>query len=305
MIKKIIIFGSSGFIGTKIIKRLKSKNNMKIYGFDKKFSKQNNQNHIKFISGDILNNKKLNKLPKKIDVIIFLVGKLGGPESLKISNAKKYLKINTETLIKVLHIFKFKKIIFISSEHVYNDNFSSKSYNTMEYEPEPKNYYGLSKLVSEKYLYYFYNIIKKRKLSVDIIRTPRVIDKEKNNLIQKIIRKLLRKEKIYIFKRSKFNFLDIDDLISAIMKCLNTNKNKYRIFDIFNNSPPISLEDLIKIVSKKKQIKPVFSYKKKETYDHNPKNLKIKNLYAKKELNWFPKKETRDIVEDLILNEFE
>ena len=57
MIKKIIIFGSSGFIGTKIIKRLKSKNNMKIYGFDKKFSKQNNQNHIKFISGDILNNK--------------------------------------------------------------------------------------------------------------------------------------------------------------------------------------------------------------------------------------------------------
>ena len=38
---------------------------MKIYGFDKKFSKQNNQNHIKFISGDILNNKKLNKLPKK------------------------------------------------------------------------------------------------------------------------------------------------------------------------------------------------------------------------------------------------
>ena len=65
MIKKIIIFGSSGFIGTKIIKRLKSKNNMKIYGFDKKFSKQTNQNHIKFISGDILNNKKLNKLPKK------------------------------------------------------------------------------------------------------------------------------------------------------------------------------------------------------------------------------------------------
>ena len=43
---------------------------MKIYGFDKKFSKQNNQNHIKFISGDILNNKA-KQITKKIDVIIF------------------------------------------------------------------------------------------------------------------------------------------------------------------------------------------------------------------------------------------
>ena len=186
-IKKLLLVGGSGQIGLKIIDSLKSKFNL--YVFDNKIL---NIKEIKFIKKNCLNNNDLKKLPKNFDATIFLIGKKGGPKSLNINYYKDYFKSNCETLINFLHSKRInfqKKIIFFSTEHVYGDNtvVGNKKFE----EPNPKNFYGSTKLLSEKILYNFWD---NNKISVDILRVPRIIIDEKN-IISDIFVKI-KKEKI-------------------------------------------------------------------------------------------------------------
>ena len=299
-IKNIIILGSAGLIGQELQKILLKKKSYNLFCLDKK-SNPNQSKKVSFIKGDVLNENTLKKLPKKVDIIFFLIGKLGGPESLKIENASKYFKLNTETLVKILKFFNFKKIIFLSSEHVYGDNVVLKKNEATKIEPEPKNYYGLSKLISEKYLHKYF--LEKKNISVDIIRTPRVISIKQESFIRNISKKIDLKKSLLINSNNQLNLIYVTDLINALIKCLNKINSKFRILNVFNNDQPISIEKIMKIILKIKGKKNKIKFNKKKIYDHNPINLKISNSDTKIKLGWNPKKKNKSLITEVILNE--
>ena len=233
-IKKILIVGGNGVVGSQLTKHLSSTYTK--YILDKK---KNNLNNLNFLKIDLLKQNKSKKIPENIDVIFFLVGIIGGQKSLDIKNFHKYFDYNCKTLLNFLNIVKnqkIKKIIFTSTEHVYGDNHFEKK-NIENLEPNPKNYYGVTKLISEKIIQNFCN---QRKISLDIFRFPRVISKNNYNIISKIKKVTLMKKNILINKSNiNLNFIYIDDLLNAFVKSMKQKNKVIRILNIFNNSKSI------------------------------------------------------------------
>jgi len=283
-INNILIMGGSGHIGKVLSINLCKKNN--IYLFDKKVKKNLNKN-INFISGDCLKFNDLKKLPKKIDIVFFFIGMKGGPKSNNIKNLDKYIEYNFETLFLFLDFIKkkpIKKIIFSSTEHVYGDHDVSNK-KCLNLEPFPKNYYGFTKLLAEKYLYNFY---KKTNIAVDILRIPRVVYFGDNGLISKIITNFFTNKIFFKKFHTRFNFIFIDDLISAMNICATQPNTKFRILNIFNDSKPASLSTIVRkitnIIGKKSKIYLV----NHKANNHNPEGLIISNQFTKSSLNWKP-----------------
>ena len=296
--KNILILGGSGNIGKHIISSLNDDN---IFILDRVLPKKNNLNNLKYIKCDLLKNQSLKKIPKKIDVVLFLIGHVGGPESLDIKNLKKYLDYNCETLnnfFKLTKNKKIKKLIFISTEHVYGDN-AKKTSKTTTIEPNPKNYYGVSKLFSEKILYKFY---KENSICIDILRIPRVVfDKVDNSILSMLINAIEKKRIILNNTKAKFNFIYFEDLIRSLLICFNQKNTGFRILNIFNNSKPMSLYLIAKLIKNKinNNFK-IFYLKKKYNNEHNPLNLIVSNKETKKILKWKPLFDNNKIVTKLI-----
>lgn len=297
-IKNILVLGGSGTIGQKIIKNIFK--NFKVTVFDKKKLNKNLASKVKFIKGNCLNEKDLKKIPRNIDIVIFLLGYKGGPDSLKLIFYQKYFKENCENLNIFLEknkIKKIKKIIFTSTEHVYGDN-QNVGNNLLKKEVFPKNFYGSTKLLAEKILF---NYWLKNKVCVDILRFPRIILDNKN-LISKIIYSAIFKKKIIIKKtKAKFNFLHIDDFLVAINKSIFQLKSKYRILNVYNDSSALTIENIAKQIKNKLSLKIKINYLKKNNFvDHNPINLSVSNKHTKKQLTWNPKISNKKIIEKLI-----
>jgi len=295
--KKILIMGSGGYVGKYLFYSIKKNN--KIYLFDKKNEIIKNNKKATFIQGNIFKEKNISRIPN-VDVVFFLIGLTGGAQSLEIKSLKKYLTYNSDTILNFLKIarkIRVKKIIFTSTEHVYGDKFG-KIEDTERVEVFPKNYYGLSKLLAEKMLYSF---CKKNGINVDILRIPRIIALNKSSFLHTMIKSAVNKNKIYINNlNTKFNFIFMDDLISAMNRCSKNYSTGFRILNIFNNSKPENLSSLAFRIKKimNKKIKILFFKKIKN--DHNPKNPVISNKKTKKILNWEPRLSNNEIIKKII-----
>ena len=302
MNRKICIIGGSGFLGKKYIELTDKKSN--IFVFDKK--KINKKKYkIKYIKGDCLSKNTLKKIPDNIDIVIFLVGKIGGPDSLDINNLENYFEVNCQTLLNFLESIKknsVKKIIFFSTEHVYG-NSKKKITDRFSNEQEPKNYYGITKLISEKILKNFYN---KSKINIDILRFPRVIALDDKSLLSNLSNTILKKKFLKIdLKNIKFNFLYIDDFIRAIDCCSSKINTGFRVLNIFNFDKPINLKKILEIIKKNFKLKFSVQYKNNPTkLSHNPCEVIInESKYIKDTINWVPRFNNKDIIKKIYIYE--
>ena len=162
--KKILITGSSGFIGFHLAKYLSKKN--KILGLDnhnKYYSKAIKQKRLNFLKKkknflfkkiDLKDKKKLDKIFKnfKPEIVFHIAGQPGVLYSFK--NPKSY-KINNTNVTKIISDLSkknyVKKFIFASSSSVYGDQ---KKFPIKEiFLTNPKNPYAKTKLESEKVIF--------------------------------------------------------------------------------------------------------------------------------------------------------
>lgn len=113
MKKKIIITGGLGFIGTKLIEKIK--HNYEVIVLDNSTVQKNKKKGLKIIKCDLTDFKKLNKIRlKNIDTIIHLAGQSSGPLSYFIP--EKDLKLN---LMSTVNIVNFAKKINVKKNHIF------------------------------------------------------------------------------------------------------------------------------------------------------------------------------------------
>lgn len=299
MLTNILIVGGSGNLGIHICNYLEKIKNISLINIDKKQKK--NSNRIRFINCDLLKVINKKKLPKNIDVIIFSAGFIGGNKSIKKKFIEKYFKLNIYSLSNLLEKIdklKLKKIIFFSSEQVYGDNqINMDKKKAKFFEPMPKNYYGASKLIAEKYLNYFYHYYDK-KFSIDILRIPRIIDLSNNSLLYYLMKKCSQNENIHITNiKEKFNFIFIDDFLNVLTNSINQKKKLFRILDLGSKDrKSFSIINIVKMINNKLNKKNKFFFKNIEN-THNPLSLKINKDYSYKSLGYKPKVSVKKMLE--------
>ncbi len=225
---KILLTGSTGFVGKNLIPKLIN------LGYD--------VIQLSSKDGDIAKEETWINLPRT-EIVIHLASKTSVPESW--TKSYDYINCNLMGTVNALNYCKQhnSKLIFISS-YLYgnpdklpiNENASLK----------PTNPYALSKLLSEQVCEYY---SKSENIKIVILRPFNIFGpgQSDNYLIQFIISQLetsnIIKVKDLIPKR---DYIYIDDFTDAIVKSLTLNSN----FNIFNigSGQSYSVKEVIDII---------------------------------------------------------
>ena len=154
---KVMITGGAGYIGTELTQQLlKNPEIEEIIIFDNLSRKNFNlfighnkltNDRIRFILGDILDSYKLRKIIGEVDVVYHLAAKV--LTTFANDDPHMFEQVNhwgTAELSYALEQSEVKKVIYLSSSSVYGDTEEQIYEDTT---PQPRTYYGISKLNGE------------------------------------------------------------------------------------------------------------------------------------------------------------
>ena len=213
--KKLIIIGSSGFVGKSLNDYFKQKINIKITNYSRKQKK------------NIINIKKL----PKTDYIIYCINNKNIKISLRYFNHFKKLLYESSKKIK---------IVFFSSGAIYGPRLIQKKFSETEkiYKSKYKNFLGYKKNYSkEKYLLEKeFKKIANDGFNVSIARGFSFYGKHiinYNYLISKIISAVKLKKKMLIKNANIVrSYMHADDMCRWLIKIANISSNKCPIVNI-------------------------------------------------------------------------
>ena len=281
----ILITGGNGFTGKKLVEELLQNNFVIVYSKNSSnLSFQNNKNFI-FEEGDIRNLKRFNEVVSihKPSVIIHLAA-ITGISKCEDSTYDSFMT-NVYGTFNVIQgcIKNNSHLIFLSSREVYGETHNQLSVENDE--KKPNNVYGITKLEAENLILW---ANKKFNLNYTILRPSNIYGPGGDKYgVQIIIQKLVQNKTITIMGgNQKMNFIFIEDIISAIVKCISNKKAYGEIFNVASNDN-LTINELIKFLEKlcnKKSLLQFTSVRKGETMNFVPSIEKIKNI-----LQWKPK----------------
>lgn len=229
---KILVTGGAGFIGSHVVDGYIEKGHDVVIVDNLSSGKWENINKkAKFYLLDIRNINELCRIFEKerFDIVNHHAAQISVPYSVK--NPKEDADINVCGFINILELsvkFNVKKVIFISSGGaIYGE---ADEYPTTEkYEPKPLSPYAITKLVSEKYLYYYNH---QYGLDYTVLRYanvygPRQIPHGEAGVVSIFMTKLLNGEKCTIYAYSdepegmKRDYVYVKDVVNANIAVLN------------------------------------------------------------------------------------
>ena len=216
--KKILIIGGTGFIGYHLAKKCINKN-FKVTSLSKNSPKKIRfVKKVKYIICDINDEKQLKKsISSNFDYIVNLGGYVNH-QNKRETYRSHYLGL--KNLTNFFKDKKIKKFIQIGSGMEYG---RLKSPQKEHFRCQPKSIYALSKFLSTEHLLSLY---KKEKFPAVILRLYQVYgpNQDKNRLIPIIIDGCKHDKSFPCSSGQQFrDFLFIDDLIDALLKCLDAN----------------------------------------------------------------------------------
>jgi nucleoside-diphosphate-sugar epimerase len=267
---KIVVTGSQGFIGSKLVPELAKKGHSVtgldlMSGYD--ITKWSN---IKSISG--------------FDIVIHLAAISFVPKSYKIP--REMFDVNINGTLNMLELCRINEANFIfTSSYVYGN---PKYLPIDEKHPiESFNPYCQSKLIGEDLCKCYYNDFG---VPIIIFRPFNIYGPgQKEEFLIPFIQKQIKEDGIVTLNdpRPKRDYIHVDDVVDAYCKAVDYNKTE---FDIFNLGSGISYsvkeiaEMLINSSGKEKSIKFPVKYRKNEILDTIADNMKARRI-----LNWEPK----------------
>lgn len=249
--KNILIIGGTGFIGYHLAKKCLKKN-FKVTSISKNRPKKIRfLKKVKYIICDINNKKILKEIDNNFDYVV----NLGGYVDHK--NKQETYRSHYLGLKKLTKIFikkKIKKFIQIGSSMEYGRVKSPQKENFNCY---PESIYAISKFLSTKHLIALY---KKKNFPAVILRLYQVYgpNQDKNRLIPIIIDSCKNNKSFPCSSGVQLrDFLFVDDLIDAILRCLD-KKVEGKIINI-GSGKIIQVKKIInQIVNFYKAGKPLF-----------------------------------------------
>ncbi len=267
--KKVIVTGGLGFIGSNLIKLLISKKYY-VINIDKVSYSSNFYNvkefyktkNYKFIKADLNNNKKivsiLNKYKPKI--IFNLAAEthvdrsIDGPENFIKSNILGVFSL-LQALRKHLEKSKKCKLIHVSTDEVYGDVLNGRSKEDDTYKPSSP--YAASKASSDHLVYSY----------IRTYKIPAIITNCSNNygpkqhpekLIPKLIYNILNNRKLPIYGKglNSREWIYVDDHCNALVKVSEKGKigNFYNIGSNLNSNNLKITKYLLRIAKKRLKI---------------------------------------------------
>jgi len=281
--KKILLTGSTGFIGSYILKNIS--NTSEIFIILRKKIKIQKQKNLKIIVYKNFNdlNSKLKKI--KIDVVIHCathyVKNHSYSDIQKLTNSNiLFGNIILENLIKM----NVKKFINLST--VWEDYNSIKDNNLNLYSVYKKSFSHIIDFYKKKFINIsFYNIMLSDTFGVEDKRN-KIINVLKNNYKSSVNTKIISKN-LYL------NLLSVEDIFDAVMLIVKNNIKSGQY--LLKNRRDYKIEDIINSFNK-------FFKKKIKVYWISSKIIRQKIYPYKKLNNWTPKKSQLKDILNIIKN---
>jgi len=239
---RILITGGAGYIGTELAYQLALLDSIEsIVVYDNLSRKNYNlflmEQHlpagkIRFESADILDSYKLNKAVANADVIFHLAAKVTTPFANE--DPHVFEQVNhwgTAELSYAIENNPISKVFYLSSMSVYG---ASEEPVTVETEPMPNTYYGISKLNGEKMLERLYE-----KTNMLILRSGNVYGYSRSMRFDAVINKFMFGAHFQNFIQIEGNgaqkrpFIHIDYIVKALVQLLEVDipSGTYNLFD--------------------------------------------------------------------------
>ncbi len=238
--KKIIVLGGSGYVGSTIIchfleKKIKVINlDNLIYGQNNKFSFSKNKNY-EFIKYDLRNKKINSNILKNADAIVILASLVGDPISNKYKKDTKSINITaTKKIIEKSIKHNLKKIIFVSTCSNYGLIKNNQPANE-NHKLNPLSPYAKSKVEIEKFL------IKKSKQKINskifVLRFATAFgfsERMRFDLtVNEFIKTIMQKKKLVIYDENTWRpYCHVKDFAKLIYIIFNSKTKS--MFDVLN-----------------------------------------------------------------------
>jgi len=242
-IKKILIVGSNGYVGSNLINYYSSNPKLKIYGISRKNNKSKGLE--KNFIGDVNDKLFLQTIHGNFDVIINCIAK-----TEHFGNKADFYKNNVVAPIKLLQEFdgKYKVFIHISSEAAYLNGKLPILKEKMKLPSNTISEYSWSKNLAEKEIQKFKS---KYKNKIIIVR-PRLIWGGKNSVALKKLSSALKKKIFFYIDHGRYltSSTHIYNLYHGINKAVRYGKNKGQYFIV--DKYPTRFNELMSAIYGKK-----------------------------------------------------
>ena len=245
--KRILVTGVGGFIGSKVADRLDLEG-FRVIGVDD-FSngfEENVPKKIDFIEGDLSKKNVIDKLPNDVEAILHLAGQSSG--EISFDNPVADLNKNTISTLNLIDYgikVSSKRFVYASSMAVYGqvDDYPVSEGNILL----PLSCYGNSKLSSEKYLEIYKNQMPYISLRMFNVYGPgQDLMNLRQGMVSIFVAQALKNQNI-IIKGSLDRYRDfiyIDDVVEAWFKSLISKKALNRNINL-GTQVRTSVRDLI------------------------------------------------------------
>ena len=252
--KKVLVTGGAGYIGSKLVTKLLELNYRVTVIDSLKFSSKSlnhlfNNNNLIFIKGDVRNKKLMKKLVKNNEFIVPLAALVGAPLCEK--NKKEAINVNLDsikTLVK--NVTRKNKIIYLTTNSGYGVGEKNK-YCDENSPLNPISLYGRTKVNAESYVMKCKNAIGFRLATVFGYSYRMRTDLLVNNFVFKSV----NQKKLTLFEpHFRRNYIHVNDVVDGIIYSIkNFNRLKSNIYNLGLSSA--NLTKLMLALRIKRQIK--------------------------------------------------
>lgn len=255
---KIFITGGAGFIGTSLIKTLIDENSVTIYdnlwrnALDG--SPLKNHKNLSLIKGDILNAGKLKQSVKGHDTVIHMAAVAGIDTVIKSPTRTMNVNmIGTYNMLEAARTLKkCRRLIDFSTSEVFGthaDNSKETDSTVTGAVGEPRWTYAASKLAAEHLTHSYFKEFGLPALSIRPFNVygPGQVGE---GAMQIFIKQALSGKDIFIRGEGKQirSWCYIDDMVAALLLCLENDKAIGEVFNIGNPEAAVTISELARSV---------------------------------------------------------
>lgn len=252
MRRKILICGSTGFIGRNIAEAFAEKDDFEVYGTYLS-SKPLNNNKIKMIKADLTNKDDVNKVINGMDIVIQAAATTSGAKDIV---TKPYYHVTDNAVMNALifraaYDYKISHVVFLSCTTMYQS--SDNAIKETDFDANKDIYHSYfggawTKVYNEK-MCEFYSRIGTTKYTVvrhsNIYGPHDKFDLEKSHVFGATITKVMTAkdgQKISVWGEGKEerDLLYISDLIDFISLAIEKQNDRFKLFNVgYGKSIPV------------------------------------------------------------------